>query len=82
MTKTSNPGRKDLASSARPRKDASTPENRPAHDETKRPEAEAAKASRFDGSPNPAGASRSAFKPQDDTPAILHKKSGPRTGRA
>jgi len=61
---------------------ASSKPGRPAHDESKRTEAEGAKATRFDGDPNPVGASRSAFKPQDDTPAVLDKKSGPRTGRA
>ncbi len=80
MTKTGKQDRTDAG--PRSRKEAPTPGNRPAHDETKRPEAEGAKATRFDGDPNPAGASRSAFKPQDDTPAIQHKKSGPRTGRA
>ncbi|TFL13612.1 hypothetical protein CSC67_10105 [Pusillimonas caeni] len=74
---------KDRAKAARAaREQASSGTKRPAHDESKRPEAEDAKATRFDGDPNPVGASRSAFKPQDDTPAVLDKKSGPRTGRA
>lgn len=70
-------------SGAPPRKDLPPNEHdRPSHDENKRSEAEASKATQFDGSPNPQGAEREAFKPKDDTPAVLDKKSGPRTGRA
>jgi len=43
-----------------------------------RDEAEGNKATRFDGDPTPKAAARSAFKPKDDTPLILEKKSGPR----
>ncbi|HBT32217.1 MAG TPA: hypothetical protein DEB15_04990 [Pusillimonas sp.] len=56
--------------------------DRAAHDESKRREAEDAKATQFDGNPNPVAADRSPLKPKDDTPATLDKKSGPRTGKA
>lgn len=37
------------------------------------------KATQFDGNPNPAADPPGGlFKPRDDTPAILEKKSGPR----
>jgi len=80
MTKSTSKDRTKTAPAAR--EQVSSANKRPAHDESKRPEAEGAKATRFDGDPNPVGASRSAFKPQDDTPAVLDKKRGPRTGRA
>lgn len=44
----------------------------------KRKEAEGQKATRFDGSPNPDGASSETLKPRDDTPMTLERKEGPR----
>lgn len=74
----SNPNRAAGAPDQKP----PTGKNRPSHDPSKRAEAESSKATQFDGSPNPEGAERSALKPKDDTPAMLDKKSGPRTGKA
>lgn len=58
------------------------PDSRPAHDPSKRDDAEHSKATKFDGNPNPEGAERDTLKPKDDTPAFLEKKTGPRTGKA
>ena len=39
------------------------------------------KATQFDGAPNPRGDKESGvFKPADDTPAVLPKRSGPKSG--
>jgi|SRR5690606_22127830 len=39
------------------------------------------KATQFDGNPNPQGDDESGvLKPRDDTPAVLRKRSGPRSG--
>lgn len=81
MANTSKPEQDRVGESPRAQKPA-VERNRPAHDESKRSDAESSKATQFDGDPNPVGADRSAFKPKDDTPTILDKKSGPRTGRA
>lgn len=43
-----------------------------------RQDAEGQKATRFDGSPSPQGASSDTLKPKDDTPLRLKKKEGPR----
>ena len=43
-----------------------------------RKEAEGEKATQLDGNPNPKGAPSSPLKPQDDTPFMLKKTSGPR----
>lgn len=53
----------------------------PAHGGPPRPELDSPeeKATQFDGNPNPGtDAPPRLFKPRDDTPAILEKKSGPR----
>lgn len=44
----------------------------------RRQEAEGQKATRFDGSASPKGASSDTLKPKDDTPMKLKKKEGPR----
>lgn len=38
------------------------------------------KATEFDGSPKPEPGDDNVFKPTDDTPAILPKRSGPKDG--
>lgn len=46
-------------------------------DPNKRAKAEGEKATQFDGDPSPKGSKSKAFKPEDDTPFTLKKKSGP-----
>jgi hypothetical protein len=48
------------------------------HSDSRRAEATDDKATQFDGDPNPKAAPSTPLKPQDDTPFLLKKKSGPR----
>lgn len=57
------------------------PDNGPTqsdHLDSARAEATGDKATQFDGDPSPQAAPSTPLKPQDDTPFLLKKKSGPR----
>lgn len=41
-------------------------------------DANAHRSNQFDGNPTPAGDDSGLFKPKDDTPAVLEKRSGPK----